>query len=301
VAGLFAGKTELFLVPEEQSRAQQGPIRPALPRPRRTPDKAGVACPARPRLGRLCWAWPSVERKRPAWPGGDRPSPVADGNGPTEPEREMAYLAGTAGVGPRRVWPKQAQSGRGRSGPARDEARRPSRDSPSAGPGGILPAPAQAGCRCTEMPAQPGPKTPGADRERSYSAQDELVPAQRGQNRYMAAWRREFRPEKDICRPGSAGVDPGPTYVGRDINMPTGTHICRPEEAECRPGDADVDPGQPYAGPGELMSIREAEEDLQCSEAMLMSSPRADDEDPVRMYSYQRLDQPHGGRQMSSW
>jgi hypothetical protein len=73
------------------------------------------------------------------------------------------------------------------------------------------------------------------------------------------------------------------------------------EEAECRPRDADVDPGQPYAGPGELMSAREDEEDLQCSEAMLMSSPRADEEDPIRMYSYQRLDQPHGGRQMSSW
>jgi hypothetical protein len=69
----------------------------------------------------------------------------------------------------------------------------------------------------------------------------------------------------------------------------------------CRPGNVDVDPGQPYAGPGELMSAREAEEDLQCSEAMLMSSPRADEEDPVWMYSYQRLDQPHGGRQMSSW
>jgi hypothetical protein len=49
------------------------------------------------------------------------------------------------------------------------------------------------------------------------------------------------------------------------------------------------------------MSARDAEEDLQCSEAMLMLSPQADEEDPVRMYSYQRLDQPHGGRQMSSW
>jgi hypothetical protein len=49
------------------------------------------------------------------------------------------------------------------------------------------------------------------------------------------------------------------------------------------------------------MSAREDEEDLQCSEAMLISSPQADKEDPVCMYSYQRLDQPHGGRQMSSW
>jgi hypothetical protein len=69
----------------------------------------------------------------------------------------------------------------------------------------------------------------------------------------------------------------------------------------CWPGNADVDPGQPNAGPGELMSAREDEEDPKCSEAVLMSSPRADKEDPVRMYSYQRLDQPHGGRQMSSW
>jgi hypothetical protein len=50
-----------------------------------------------------------------------------------------------------------------------------------------------------------------------------------------------------------------------------------------RPGDADVDPGQPYAGPGEATSARAAKEDLKCSEAMLMSSPQADDEDPVRM------------------
>jgi hypothetical protein len=49
------------------------------------------------------------------------------------------------------------------------------------------------------------------------------------------------------------------------------------------------------------MSAREAEEDLQCSVVLLMSSPRADEEDPVWMYSYQRLDLPHGGRQMSSW
>jgi hypothetical protein len=65
--------------------------------------------------------------------------------------------------------------------------------------------------------------------------------------------------------------------------MSVGTYICRPEEAECRPGDADVDPGQPYAGLGELMSAQEAEEDLKCSEAMLMSSPRADEEDHIRM------------------
>jgi hypothetical protein len=111
----------------------------------------------------------------------------------------------------------------------------------------------------------------------------------------MSARRREFWPGKDICRPGSAGVDPGPIYVGRDI------YICRPEEAECWLRDADVDPGQPYADTGELTSAREAEEDMQCSEALLMSSPRGDEEDPVQMYSYQRLDQPHGGRQMSSW
>jgi hypothetical protein len=69
----------------------------------------------------------------------------------------------------------------------------------------------------------------------------------------------------------------------------------------CQPGNVEVDPRQPNVGPGELMSAREAEEDLQCLEAMLMSSPRADEEDPVRMYSYQRLDQPHSGRQILSW
>jgi hypothetical protein len=69
----------------------------------------------------------------------------------------------------------------------------------------------------------------------------------------------------------------------------------------CRLGNVDVDLGQLYAGPGELMSAQEDEEDLQCSEAMLMLSPRADEEDPIRMYSYQRIDQPYGGRQMSSW
>jgi hypothetical protein len=40
----------------------------------------------------------------------------------------------------------------------------------------------------------------------------------------------------------NAGVDPGPTYVGRDINMLVGTYIFRPEEAERLPGEE-------YAGP----------------------------------------------------
>jgi hypothetical protein len=110
-----------------------------------------------------------------------------------------------------------------------------------------------------------------------------------------------FRPGELYAGPGNAEVNPRPTYVGRDINMPSGTYICRPEETECRPGDADVDPGQPYAGKGKLMSAQEDEEEPKCSEAVLMLSPQADEEDPVRMYSYQRLDQPHGGRQMSSW
>jgi hypothetical protein len=65
--------------------------------------------------------------------------------------------------------------------------------------------------------------------------------------------------------------------------MLAGTHQCWPGEAEFRPRDADVDPGHLNDDPGELMSAREAEEDLQCSEVMLMSSPRADDEDPIRM------------------
>jgi hypothetical protein len=89
----------------------------------------------------------------------------------------------------------------------------------------------------------------------------------------MPTCRREYRPEKDICQPGSVGVDLGPTNVGRDINMSAEAYICRPEEAECRPGNAGVDPGQSNADPGELRSAREDEEDLECLEAMLMSSP----------------------------
>jgi hypothetical protein len=51
----------------------------------------------------------------------------------------------------------------------------------------------------------------------------------------------------------------------------------------CRPGNVDVDPGQSNAGPSKLMLAREVQEDANCSEAMSMSSPRADEEDPVRM------------------
>jgi hypothetical protein len=65
--------------------------------------------------------------------------------------------------------------------------------------------------------------------------------------------------------------------------MPAGTHQCRLGEAKCQPGNVDVDPGQPNADLGELTSAQEAEEDSKCLEAMLMSSPRADEEDPVRM------------------
>jgi hypothetical protein len=45
----------------------------------------------------------------------------------------------------------------------------------------------------------------------------------------MPAHEREYRPGKIIFRPakiyagpGNAEVDPGPTNVGRDINMPAG-------------------------------------------------------------------------------
>jgi hypothetical protein len=48
----------------------------------------------------------------------------------------------------------------------------------------------------------------------------------------MPAHKREFQPGNIICRPGelyagprSAEVDPGPTFVDRDINMPAGTYI----------------------------------------------------------------------------
>jgi hypothetical protein len=103
----------------------------------------------------------------------------------------------------------------------------------------------------------------------------------------MSAHERECQPEKTNVGQGSVSVDPGPTYVSRDINMPARTHQCQSGEAArgriCRPGNVDVDPRQPNAGPGELMSAQEADEDLKCSKAMLMSSPRADEEDPVRM------------------
>jgi hypothetical protein len=108
-----------------------------------------------------------------------------------------------------------------------------------------------------------------------------------GQKMRMPAGKCQSRPRPHLCWPGHK-------YAGRDPPMPTRGRICRPR-------NVDVDPGRPNVGPGELTSAREAEEDLKCSEAMLMSSPRADEEDLVRIYSYQRLDQPHGGRQMSSW
>jgi hypothetical protein len=107
--------------------------------------------------------------------------------------------------------------------------------------------------------------------------------------------------EKLYAGPGNVEVDPGHKYVGRDINMPAGGHRALARGRICRPKNADVDPRQPYASPGELTSAQEAKEDLQYSKAVLMSSPRADEEDPVRMYSYQRLALPPGGRQMLSW
>jgi hypothetical protein len=110
-----------------------------------------------------------------------------------------------------------------------------------------------------------------------------------------SSWKAYMPAGRVICRPGECRSHPQ-THICR-----LGHKICWPDEIECRPGDNNADPGQPYASPGELMSAREAEEDLQHSEVMLMSSPRADNEDPVQMYSYQCLDQPHGGRQMSSW
>jgi hypothetical protein len=220
--------------------------------------------------------------KMEAQPGIEHASPAGNGGAPAQ----LGYR------------PAPAQPKMERAGPAAGEvpahteiaSRRPKPGFRAMAQAGIDPAAASAG------------------RDWAETAQNLFMPARRGRIRCMPAHEREYRPGKNICRPrelyagpGSVEVDPRPTYVGRDINMPAGTYICWPEEAECRPGDADVDPGQTYAGPDELMSAREAEEDLKCSETVLMSSPRAHEEDPVRMYSYQRHYLPHGGRQMLSW
>jgi hypothetical protein len=142
MAGLFAGKIELFLIPREQSRALQGPIRPAPLWPRWTPDKA---------LGRVCRVRPSAERKRPAWPRGDRPRPVTDGHGLTGPKRAMACFAETADDGPCRGTGRAAQPGH-----------QPSRGNRAGIPAGDLLAPAQAGF----FPRQPRRDAAGAPRLR---------------------------------------------------------------------------------------------------------------------------------------
>jgi hypothetical protein len=201
--------------------------------------------------------------------------------------------------------------------------RRPSRDSQRAGPARLCSAPTQPGL----LAAGPSRHLEKADRAGTAGCQPK--PGFRATAQAGTGWVQPsnlvYRPgeaEFAVCRPANVNSGQEKLYSSRrrymsargmpkltpDPYMPAGTlicrpghKICRPDEVERRPGDADVDPGQPYAGPGELRSARETEEDLQCSEAMLMSSPRADEEDPVRMYSYQCLDQPHGGRQISSW
>jgi hypothetical protein len=271
-----------------------------------------VACPARPRLGRVCWVRPSAERKRLAWPGGDRPRPVTDGHGPTGPEWVMACWAKTADAGPRRGTGRATQPGH-----------RPSRGNGAGIPVGDLLAPAQAGFfprqprRDTAVPKRwpsRGPRRPeptgnGLTRPRTslFRPREAKIAICRpegvnsGQKKIYAGREATCRPGECRSRPRTLQCWPGHKYAGRGIKYAGRDIICWHEEVECRTGDADADPGQPYAGPGELMSARENEEDLQCSEAMLMMSPRADEEDPVRMCSYQRLDLPHGGRQISSW
>jgi hypothetical protein len=143
-------------------------------------------------------------RGEPGWTG--KSGPAGDWRKPAQPQR--CVDRGPTGAG---------QAGRGREdGP--HQARR------STGPAGAQKRPELAGN--------------GLNRPRTN-----LFWPKKGQNRCMPARRHEFWPKKDICQPGSAGIDPGPTYVGRDINMSAGTHICQPEEAECWPGDADVDLG----------------------------------------------------------
>jgi hypothetical protein len=139
-----------------------------------------------------------------------------------------------------------------------------------------------------------GPTRP----ESLYSSPQTLISARKN---YILAGKVICRPGECRSRPPAHVCWPGHGYAGRDMDMPAGGSRVPARGRICRPGNVDVDPGQPYAGPGELMSAREDEEEPKCSEAVLMLSPRAEEEDPDRMYSYQRLDQPHGGRQMSSW
>jgi hypothetical protein len=178
------------------------------------------------------------------------------------------------------------------------------------------------------MPAQPGIAAAGRPR---WAGRDEAEAGPPGRGRPgsagfltyqpMPAGKVIFRPRTCEFRPGKARIDifrpgnansgqklykpargvPGHKYVSQDPPTPARGNRVPTRGRICRTGNVEVDPGQPYAGLGESMSARDVEEDLRCSEVVLMSSPRADEEDPVRMYSYQRLDQPHGGHQMSSW
>jgi hypothetical protein len=157
------------------------------------------------------WCW-RLSRDANAGPGrdaGHRPSRET-------PRASPAGLLAPAQTGKEESWPSRgriapAQPGFSHASPAGTEDRP---DLPRTGPGGT--------CCCAGALAQPGPKMPRADREREDSAQDELVSAQKGQNRYMPAWRRIIRPENIYADRGNVGVDPGPTYVSRDINMSAG-------------------------------------------------------------------------------
>jgi hypothetical protein len=183
-------------------------------------------------------ARPSREEGKPAQP--ERGVPTQ----PRRPSQELSR-AGPGGSGarrPRREWSAPAQPG--------VAPRRPRRELPFSDPGGLLLSRPSRNCCCAGVLAKPGSKSPRAGRERPNPAQDELDPAKKGQNHYMPAHRRIFWPENIYAGRGNAGVNPGPTYVGRDINMPArGSRVparrcrCRSETSECRPGQVDVSPG----------------------------------------------------------
>jgi hypothetical protein len=133
--------------------------------------------------------------------------------------REGHSTLAAPGLRPSRGWKKGRPSrDTQRAGPARVAGRQPK---PRSGEGRLrwdCWSPAQAGIQGAQ--AGIGPAIASAGRDWPGSAQKLCMPARRGQIRCMPAHRREFRSENIYAGQGNARVDPGPTYVGRDINMP---------------------------------------------------------------------------------
>jgi hypothetical protein len=158
-----------------------------------------------------------AERARKRSSGRRRPSRDAEraekqSSGRRRPSRDTEW-AEKRSSGCRRPsrdaeWAEKRSSGR----------RRPSQDAERAGKRSSGRRRPSRGACCLHRPGRP------------KSARYQLMPARRGRNSPMPAHKREYRPGKNIFRPGklyagpgNAGIDTGHTYVGRDMNMPAGT------------------------------------------------------------------------------